>query len=204
MKIRSVVGSVCLVLAVLLIAPIALTPTRLIAQSGDGSSIARDDEDRGFGDDRDSRVRIGFSIAPVRLRYKARDRELVGLGSYLVNAAGGCNDCHTNPPYQPGRDPFRGEPEKINKAGYLAGGTAFGPFVSRNLTPDENGLPARLTLEQFLRVMRTGVDVKQRHPEISPLLQVMPWPVYRNLQTSDLRAIYAFLKAIPSAGRGAP
>ncbi len=52
--------------------------------------------------------------------------------------------------------------------------------------------------------MLTGYDVKQRHPEVSPLLQVMPWPVYSKLQTSDLQAIYAFLKAIPTAGRGTP
>jgi hypothetical protein len=27
---------------------------------------------------------------------------------------------------------------------------------------------------------------------------VMPWPVYRNMKTADLRAIYTYLKAIPS------
>jgi hypothetical protein len=30
---------------------------------------------------------------------------------------------------------------------YLAGGTAFGPFVSRDLTPSENNKPAGLTFE---------------------------------------------------------
>jgi hypothetical protein len=32
---------------------------------------------------------------------RRKDFVFVGLGSYLVNAAGGCNDCHTNPPYAP-------------------------------------------------------------------------------------------------------
>jgi hypothetical protein len=127
---------------------------------------------------------------------------LVGLGSYLVNAVGGCNDCHTNPPYAPGGNPFRGEPEKINAEHYLAGGQQFGPFTSRNLTPDSEGLPAGLTFEQFLRVMRTGVDLKQQHPQISPLLQVMPWPVYGKMTDLDLRAIYEFLSAIPHAEPG--
>jgi hypothetical protein len=61
-----------------------------------------------------SRVRIGFEIAPVPLDLRGKNRALVGLGSYLVNATGGCNDCHTSPPYAPGGDPFAGEPEIVN------------------------------------------------------------------------------------------
>jgi len=37
------------------------------------------------------------------------------------------------------------------------------------------------------------------HPELSPLLQVMPWPVYQDLTDRDLRAIYEYLRAIPHA-----
>jgi hypothetical protein len=37
-----------------------------------------------------SRVRIGFEIAPVPLDLRGKNRALVGLGSYLVNATGGC------------------------------------------------------------------------------------------------------------------
>ena len=39
--------------------------------------------------DGNSRVRIGFEIAPVQLDLRGKNRALVGLGSYLVNAAGG-------------------------------------------------------------------------------------------------------------------
>lgn len=144
-----------------------------------------------------SRIIRGFSITPVQLRLRGKNRALVGLGSYIVNAQGGCNDCHTNPPYAPGGDPFAGEPEQINVEGYLKGGTAFGPFVSRNLRPDEDGLPAGLTFPEFRRTIRTGHDFKAAHPEISPLLQVMPWPVYRHMVDRDLRAIYEFLRALP-------
>ena len=91
----------------------------------------------------------GFDIAPVHLDLKGKDRELVGLGSYLVNAVGGCNDCHTNPPYAAGGDPFMGQPKKVNVDCYLAGGMQFGPFTSRNLTP-ENGLPEGHTYQEFL------------------------------------------------------
>jgi hypothetical protein len=148
-----------------------------------------------------ARIARGYVIAPVKLDLRHKDPFLVGLGSYLVNATGGCNDCHTNPPFAEGGDPFLGQPKQINAANYLAGGTMFGPFRSRNITPNAAGLPGGLTWEQFRRTMRTGIDIKERHPEISPLLQVMPWPVYQDLVERDLRAIYEYLRAIPHAER---
>ena len=91
----------------------------------------------------------------------------------------------------------------INTAGYLAGGREFGPFVSRNLTPDPvSGLPAGLTFAEFELVIRTGLDDDHVPPNVpSPsndLLQVMPWPVYANMTNRDLRAVYEYLRSIPS------
>jgi hypothetical protein len=149
-------------------------------------------------DNSESRIQQGFAIAPVPLNLKGKNRAEVGLGSYLVNAVGGCNDCHTNPPYAAGGDPFRGQAKQVNAAKYLGGGVTFGPFTSRNLTPDKSGLPiGGDTFSQFLHTIRTGIDPDHLHPQISPLLQVMPWPVYQNMTDSDLRAIYEYLSAIP-------
>ena len=96
----------------------------------------------------------------------------------------------------------------MNAARYLAGGTPFGPPddpntpVSRNLTPRANGLPANLTWERFRETIRTGRDLKNRPPhapsEDHDLLQVMPWPVFQDLNDRDLRAIYEYLRSIPS------
>jgi hypothetical protein len=147
----------------------------------------------------EERIARGFEIAPVPLDLRGKDAGLVGLGSYLVNAVGGCNDCHTNPPYRPGGDPFQGEPGRINTSRYLAGGTHFGPvIVSRNLTPQAGGRPAGLTFNEFRLVMRTGADLKNLPPQNNDLLQVMPWPVFRHMRLVDLRAIYEYLRAIPS------
>ena len=147
----------------------------------------------------DDRARRGLAIVPegIKLNMAGRDRALVGLGSYLVNAAGGCNDCHTRPPYAAGGDPYLGQPEVINAAQYLTGGRQFGPFTSPNLRPDAKGRPAGLRLWQFIRTMRTGID-----PDPAAggrKLQVMPWPVYGHMIAGDLRAIYEFLSALPSA-----
>ena len=151
----------------------------------------------------DSQVKRGYEIAPVPLNLGGLNPALVGTGSYIVNAQGGCNDCHTNPSYAPGGDPFLGQPEAINQSGYLAGGVQFGPFTSRNLTPRApERRPAGLTLEQFVEVMRDGTDFKNRHPQISPLLQVMPWPVYGKMSDRELQAIYEYLRAIPCIDPG--
>lgn len=131
------------------------------------------------------------------------------LGSYLVNGPGDCVGCHTNGLFAAGGDPFVGQPTIINTAIYLGGGRAFGPFISRNLTPDDNGRPAGLTLEEFELTIRTGTDLKGLAPHVPSfpcLLQVMPWPQHRYWTDQYLRAIYEYLSAIPckEGGPGLP
>jgi hypothetical protein len=142
--------------------------------------------------DDESKIRRGFEIAPVELKLAGKNRALVGLGSYLVNTTG-WHDCHTYPNWAQGGNPFKGEPEQINTAGYLAGGRDFGVATSPNITPDRNGNPAGLTLAEFLHVMRTGEDPDQP----GRLLQIMPWPLYQWKTDRDLTAIYEYLRAIP-------
>jgi hypothetical protein len=144
-----------------------------------------------------SQVQRGLSYAKeqgINLDLRGRNRDLVGVGSYLVNAVGGCNDCHTAPPFIQDPYAFLGAPKQVNVNCYLAGGMAFGPFVSRDITPWENGKPAGLTLDQFVHVMRTGEDPDNP----GHVLQVMPWPAYGEMTDRDLRAIYEYLSAIPA------
>lgn len=143
---------------------------------------------------RDVRAVVGLRISPVELDLRGKIPALVGLGSYLVNASGACNDCHTHPGFAPGGDPFQGQPEVINTDQFLAGGRMFGPVMSSNITPDEHGRPAGLTFDEFLQLLRTGHDPD----DPDRIEQVMPWNVYGNMTTGDLRAIYEYLRAIPS------
>ena len=161
------------------------------AQQGGGQ------QGQGSQNDDGSRVQIGLEYARqqgIALHLKGRDKELVGLGSYLVNAVGGCNDCHTAPPFTQDPYAFLGAPKQVNVACYLAGGTPFGPFVSRDITPWEDGKPAGLTFARFRHVLRTGEDPDNP----GQLLQVMPWAVYQAMSDHDLRAIYEYLSAIPA------
>jgi hypothetical protein len=142
----------------------------------------------------ESQIQRGFEINPVPLNLNGKNRALVGLGSYIVNS-GGCNDCHTNPSYVVGGNPFLGEPEQVNTAGFLAGGQHFGPFVSANITPDALGRPAGLTLQEFITTLRTGHDPDA---PAGDLLQVIPWPAFGKKTDRDLTAIYEYLRSIPS------
>ena len=70
-------------------------------------------------EDHDSRIERGIDIAPVPLNLAGKDRALVGLGSYLVNAAADCNGCHSAGPqtqFVPGGNPFGSEQEFVGGA----------------------------------------------------------------------------------------
>jgi hypothetical protein len=153
----------------------------------------------GTGDDDAARIAIGFKVAPVPLNLHDKDPNLVGLGSYIVNTQGWCNDCHTLNPWAAGHDPTSGqEPAIMNAAQYLAGGANFGVVTSANITPDSHGLPASLSFKNFVHTFRSGLDPGNGHPQVSPYLQVMPWPYHRLQTNHDLEAIYEYLRAIPS------
>jgi len=205
---RGAVLAAAAAVVVIAAALIPHTPGRAQGQQGEG----------------DSRVEVCFAIAPVPLNLNGKNRALVGLGSYIVNGIGDCTACHTQPRnrFMKGGNPFLGQPEKINQAFYLAGGRIFpspppfppGPppfdgapvppdsatqVVSRDITPFEDGLPAGLTFQEFLTVLRTGNDYDVGPPgaDHSRLLQIMPWPVFRNMTDRDILAIYEYLTAIP-------
>lgn len=173
------------------------------------------------------RIAQGLAIAPVPLKLTGLDKNLVGLGSYLVNAVGDCNGCHSaGPPteWAKNSNPYFGQFAAANPATYLGGGRDFGPFpsadppgafphiVSRNLTPNKTGLPAGgMTLQDFQTVLRTGRDFDHLHPTClgapdgkcipgpfrGDLLQIMRCPAFQNISDHDIAAMYEYLKAIP-------
>ncbi len=142
-----------------------------------------------------ARAKHGLDIAPVPLDLTGLDAagiEAVGQGSYLVNAVIDCSGCHNSPSQM-----------------YLAGGVQFvfdssGDFVySRNLTPDPTyGL--KLTEAQFIETLQTGRDWHPDQNAGDGQLIIMPWSNFRWLHTDDLKAIYAYLRAIPAVATPVP
>lgn len=180
---------------------IAVLLTAIVLVTALANSSSGQDSDNGSVRAKAEKKRIlkGLEIAPVPLNFRERDRDLVGLGSYIVNAQAACADCHTCPTYSPGHNPFQGGDGKINAKNYLAGGVPFGPVVSANITPDASGKPAGLDFDEYLELIRTGHDPDQPNE----ILQVMPWPIFRNMNDRDILAIYTYLSSIPHAEPGA-
>jgi hypothetical protein len=203
-----------------------------------GSSPGRADNSNGNhngnGNDanEDAQIQIGLAIAPVTLNFIGKNHDLVGLGSYIVNAQADCNGCHTKDP----ATEYVGNPalfappsttvhqrKQVNAATYLGGGQDFGPFpaptsplhiYTRNLTPDVTGkAEGGHSLSEFIQIMRHGTDFDHIHPTCPPntaqtascvpypfdgsLLQIMPWPAFKDMTDRQLQAIYEYLSAIP-------
>lgn len=138
-----------------------------------------------------------------------------------------CHSAGPRTQYAPGGNPFFGQPKMVNPATYLGGGRDFGGvaglavphIISRNLTPStKTGLPeGDHRFDDFLTIFRTGKDFDHLHPNCSEtvttncfpqnpppmpsvdgdLLQVMPWPNFKDLTDHEIRAIYEYLKAVP-------
>jgi hypothetical protein len=165
------------------------------------STAGRGQVDNSGAVDEQLMITQGFAIAPVPLNLSGKDHDLVGLGSYLVNAVADCNGCHnsspqdneftaTGNPYlltlQAG-GPFTGN-KQVNPATYLAGGQNFGtldpnglsaPIITRNLTPDYAGNPeGGHSYNDFVSIMTTGVDLDGIHPTCTGALNqgCVPFP----------------------------
>jgi hypothetical protein len=141
-------------------------------------------------------------------------------GKYLVTAMG-CNDCHTpwvmgaNGPEPDMSRMLSGHPSSMTLppppapngpwiASFTGTNTGWaGPWgisYTRNLTPDaETGLGA-WTEQQFVETIRNG----RTQGRGRQLLPPMPWPMYRNLNDADLKAIFAYLKTIPAISNKVP
>jgi len=145
----------------------------------------------------------------------------VKRGEYLVTIAG-CHDCHTplvmgsNGPEPDMKRALSGHPQDLAIRAPAAvsepWGGAFtptstgwsGPWgvsFSANLTPDaETGVLRDFTEQQFIQTMRTGRHQGQGRQILPP----MPWQNYGQMSDEDLKAVFAYLRQIPSVKNRVP
>ncbi|WP_186757688.1 c-type cytochrome [Echinicola salinicaeni] len=126
---------------------------------------------------------------PAELKPMPPKKDVIKYGEYLVTA-GACADCHTN----------------FENGAYigprLGGGREF-PFPdgtvvrSANLTADETGI-GDLSEDNFVALFKKyetdpfqNIAVKQ-----GDFQTIMPWVMYAGMDTTDLRAIYKYLKSL--------
>jgi mono/diheme cytochrome c family protein len=108
----------------------------------------------------------------------------VKRGEYLVRL-GACQWCHT----------LRDENRQPLPGLAFAGGdlivNAYETTSSANITPDPSGI-SYYDAAQFLRTMRTG------HVGARKISSNMPWWFFGHMTDDDLRAIFAYLRTVPS------
>ena len=137
----------------------------------------------------------------------------VGRGKRLVDSHD-CHACHT--PMKMGAggpEPdmslaLSGHPQKLvmppppkleGPWGWVGSSTntAFaGPWgvsYAINLTPDPDTGIGKWQEGEFVQAIKTGKHLGVGRPIMPP----MPWPAYRHLTDSELRAIYAYLRSVP-------
>lgn len=111
----------------------------------------------------------------------AQPRELL-RGKYVFGATGGCG-CHTEV----------GQP--LNAGGRRYDGP-FGTVYSPNITPDlETGIGGWNDAE-LIAAIRSG-----RRPDGERLVPVHPYPSFNGMADQDIRALVAYLRAVPPARR---
>src|SRR6218665_1280327 len=137
-------------------------------------------------------VNLLINTMPERAKYKPLppEKDIVKYGAYLANATG-CVDCHS-----------RHDQGKVVPGTEYGGGMVFkqpgGVVRSSNITFDRETGIGNWTKESFVARFKLYADKNYKHPEIpaGELNTPMPWNMYAGMKTSDLEAIFAYLKTI--------
>lgn len=107
--------------------------------------------------------------------------KLIKRGEYLAKA-GDCIACHT---------------DTANNGAAYAGGlaieTPFGTFYSPNITPDKETGIGKWTEKDFINAMQNGTA-----PDGSNYFPVLPYLYFTKTSKDDLRALLAYLQALPA------
>lgn len=117
----------------------------------------------------------------------------VALGKYMLTI-GACQDCHT---------PMDDKGNWLDGM-YLAGGNQYpmttgGIAQSLNITPDPETGIGKLSEEEFVHLFKRYTDSSYVHRQVAygDANTEMPWHSYARMDTSDLQAIYAYLRSVP-------
>jgi mono/diheme cytochrome c family protein len=115
----------------------------------------------------------------------------VAYGKYLAHDVANCVSCHTKMDMRTGAligPMFAGGAEHASMDG------SGRKFMSPNLTPDARwGWIQGWSEDTFVARFKAGT-LREGSP--------MPWPAFRNMSESDVRAVYRYLRSLPAAPGG--
>lgn len=126
---------------------------------------------------------IPKNMEPMR---KPEKTEIIAYGKYMTTFSG-CAECHT--PANNGQ---------IIPELAFSGGQEFampgGILRTPNLTPHQTGL-ANWTEEMFIARFKAYENYEQSVP-MGEFNTLMPWTMYAGMDTTDLKAIFAYLQTV--------
>ena len=127
---------------------------------------------------------------PARFTQSLDPSDTVVYGKYLLTVAS-CGDCHT---------PITDRGERIAEL-TLAGGMKFktpgGVVRSANITPDEQTGIGSMTRDAFIARFKHWQSPAALAPtQPGEFNTAMPWALYAGMTTSDLGAIYDYLRTV--------
>lgn len=111
---------------------------------------------------------------------KVANPDLVRRGEYVAKA-GDCLACHTAPE------------SNQTYAGGLPFASPLGTMYTPNITGDKETGIGKWTEAQFAKAMREGVS-----PDGSFYYPAFPYLYFNNMTDADLKALFAYLKAVPA------
>ena len=169
---------------------------------------------------------VFFSNQSVSKQKKSKpNAALIKRGKYLVTIAG-CNDCHSPKVFtkmgpmpdetrllsgHPANDKLPPVPPGVvaaspDKWGALGSGDftgwvgPWGTSYTANLTPDQETGLGTWTEGMFIGALRKG-----KHMGVGrDILPPMPWPMYGQMTTDDLKAVFAYLQSLPPISNAVP
>ena len=124
-----------------------------------------------------------FLVKPVgptgEVPQHVKEDSTAEYGKYLANNVANCGGCHTQRTLS---GEFTGEP--------FAGGNEIEGFLTPNISTDSSSRMFGWSEKNFVDRFRMGRLVPK-----SP----MPWPAFKRMTDTELKAIYAYLQTIPAA-----
>lgn len=133
---------------------------------------------------------FGARMRPLTDRQFERTPGRLARGRYLVNAVGGCFDCHSQVPKEmpkPGVAPafsnLGGGRVLVNEKGFV--------LAAPNITPDVETGAGTWTDDQFARAIREGIGHDGR-----TLFPIMPYEDFRHFSDEDLASVVVYLRSL--------
>jgi mono/diheme cytochrome c family protein len=115
------------------------------------------------------------------------DPEVIKQGEYVANAVAHCSACHG--PAEAAAERKLG-PRHDLRGGFVMKAGPFGQFVPANITPDPETGIGKLSDGQIARVIRHGIDRRDRFSAFMSL-------AVGDMSDEDLTAVVSYLRSVP-------